>query len=107
MGPSQLSPHKKTAIDKLALAIFTRFSPQDPATRRYSCPQCNANIKDFDTRCNACGTGFPACTFSGRPIIDSGEAARCKACKRSFIKSEARQKRNCALCHQALMSRES
>jgi len=98
----ELPAHKKGAIDKLALAIFTRYSPQDPATRRYTCHACNGAIRDFDTRCGQCGTAYPACTFSGRPILDTAEAGHCKACKRRFIKSEARQKRNCALCHQAL-----
>ena len=69
-----LPQHKKAAIDKLALAIFTRYSPQDPAMRRHSCPQCNASVKDFDTRCGNCGTAFAACVFSGRPIIDTSEA---------------------------------
>jgi len=98
----ELPAHKKAAIDKLALGIFTRYSPQDPATRRYSCPQCHSNIKDFDTRCPSTGTVYPACIFSGKPILDSGEAAQCKKCKRRFLKSEARNKRNCALCHTPL-----
>ena len=98
----KLPPHMKAAVDRLALSIFTRFSPQDPATRRYSCHQCSANVKDFDTRCGACGATFPACTLSGRPILDMSAAGRCKACKRYFIKDEARSKRNCALCHTPL-----
>ena len=102
MGEKDLPAHKKAAVDKLALSIFTRFSPQDPATRRFACHQCNASIKDFDTRCGACGTVFHPCVFSGRPILDPGEEGRCKACKRRFVKSEARQKQNCALCHTPL-----
>ena len=97
-----LPAHKKAAIDKLALSIFTRYSPQDPATRRHSCPQCSANVKDFDTRCGACGTAFPACVFSGRSILDSSESSRCKACKRHYLKADVRQKHNCALCHTPL-----
>lgn len=94
-----LPSHKKVAIDKLALSIFTRFQPADPATRRYSCHQCNANIKDFDTRCGSCGVSFPGCIFSGRPILDAAEAGQCKTCKRRYLKTEARSKRNCGLCH--------
>ena len=102
-----LPEHQKSGIDKLALSIFTRYSPADPATRRFSCPQCQGAIKDFDTRCGHCGHAFPACSFSGRPILDTSEAGKCKTCKRSYLKSEARQKRNCGLCHTPLPGLES
>ena len=104
---SELGPHKKEAVDKLAIAIFTRHQPpQDPATRAHKCPNCSSQIKDFDPRCHACGTAFPACVFSGRPIHDTADAGHCKNCKRRFIKSEARQKRNCGLCHSPLPNME-
>mgnify|MGYP001451385117 CR=1 FL=1 len=56
LSEAELPAHKKEAVDKLALAIFTRYSPQDPATRRYTCHACNGAIRDFDTRCGQCGT---------------------------------------------------
>lgn len=101
---SDLPKHKKTAIDKLALSIFTRHSPQDPTTRPVKCKNasCNASMKDFDTRCGACGTAYPACVFSGRTILDLDDAASCKACKRRFYRVEARSKQNCGLCHTPL-----
>ena len=92
----------QSGIDKLALSIFTRYSPADPATRRFSCPQCQGAIKDFDTRCGHCGHAFPACSFSGRPILDTSEAGACKTCKRRFLTSEAKHKSNCGLCHTPL-----
>ena len=97
-----LPAHKKESIDKLALAIFTKYQPQDPTTRRFGCHACGAAVKDYDARCAACGTNFPCCTFSGRAILDMAEASSCKACKRRFIKAEARNKKNCALCHTPL-----
>ena len=63
-------------------------------------------MKDWDARCGNCGTTFPACVFSGRTIFDTADAGQCKACKRRFLKAEARQKRNCGLCHTPLPSFE-
>ena len=103
----ELPAHKKEAIDQLALAIFSKFQPTDPATRRYGCHSCGQQVRDHDTRCGACGTAFAACVFSGRPILDPGEAASCKTCKRRYYKSEARNKRNCALCHSPLPTKDA
>jgi len=102
MNLKELPAHKKEAIDKLALSIFTRHQPQDPTTRRLSCPQCNAHVKDFDARCGSCGTAFPPCVFTGKSILDTSEAAGCKTCKRRYLKAEARNKSNCGLCHTPL-----
>ena len=63
-------------------------------------------VRDFDARCGSCGTGFPACVFSGRSILDPSEAAKCKGCKRSYYKSEAQRFRNCALCHTPLPTKD-
>jgi len=102
MGEKELPPHKREAIDQLALDIFTKYQPNDPATRRFGCPSCGASCKDYDTRCGACGTAFSCCVFSGRSILDLSEAGSCKACKRRFLLVEAQQKQNCALCHTPL-----
>jgi len=106
---TNLPPHKKEAIDKLALAIFSKIAergggPSDPATRPPKCPQCGTGVKDYDARCSNrdCNATFSACVFSGKSIFDLAEAGNCKTCKRRFLLSEARNKRNCALCHTPL-----
>jgi len=105
---SNLPPHKKEAIDKLALSIFSKIAergggPTDPATRKQPpCHQCGAVVKDYDGRCGSCGTQFPACIFSGRSILDMTEAASCKSCKRRYLVHEVGTKQNCALCHHPL-----
>jgi len=101
---SSLPPHKKEAVDKLALQIFTKYQPNDPATRRFGCHNCGSSVKDYDARCGSCGTSFPCCVMTGRTILDTSESSSCKACKRRFFTSEARTKRNCALCHTPLPS---
>eukprot|EP00966_Prymnesium_polylepis_P185899 4309125-Prymnesium_polylepis.1 len=65
-----LSEHKCTEISKLALTIFSRYTPSDPATRRSSCHNCGAAVKEWDARCGDCGTHFAPCIVSGRSILD-------------------------------------
>ena len=61
-----MSERKAETFNKLALAIFTKHPPKDPAVRQSSCHKCGAAAKDWDARCADCGTHFPACTISGK-----------------------------------------
>jgi len=98
-----LPEHKKAAIAKLALAIFSQYSPADPATKSNSCPnRCRAPIKEWEGRCAECGTQFATCVASGRSILDPDQTSSCRVCKHRFYNSELRSKRNCPLCHSPL-----
>ena len=93
---------KRDKFDELALAIFTKQSPHDPAARKGSCHACGEKVDEWETRCPSCNQAFYPCVFSGRPILDPAEAAKCKACKHRYYKTEARSAANCALCHTPL-----
>jgi len=97
-----LSEHKCTEISKLALTIFSRYTPSDPATRRSSCHNCGAAVKEWDARCGDCGTHFAPCIVSGRSILDPTQALACRVCKHRFYEAEQRSRRHCPLCHAAL-----
>lgn len=83
-----------------------RYPPEDPATRRHSCPHCGQGVRDTDTH-GPCGTALPACVFSGRTILDKDETGRCGGCKRRYLLSAAKGKQNCALCHTPLSKGKS
>lgn len=97
-----LSDIKKAEIRKLALSIFTQYLPADPTTRCADCPNCGSTVKEWDTSCTECGTNFPACVVSGKPLLEPHLSIMCKACKHRFYDAEVRGLRNCALCHTPL-----
>ena len=93
---------KSDEIAKLALSIFTRFSPQDPSQKRTDCPACGDHVKTWDAHCGSCGQSLPACTLTGKAILEPHLTAKCRTCKHSFYETEARGLRNCPLCHAQL-----
>ena len=97
-----LAEHVKRDMAKLALAIFSRYTPNDPAARQESCYNCSAPVREWDARCSDCGTMFAPCVASGRSILDPSQAASCRVCKHRFYESEMRGRRNCPLCHSPL-----
>lgn len=99
---STLSEHKAKQTASLALSIFSRYTPTDPATRRNSCHNCGATVREWDARCGDCGTAFAACVVSGRSILDPTQAATCRVCKHRFYEADHQSRRNCALCHSQL-----
>lgn len=83
----------------LALEIFTKHQPVDPPNKRkYECPECNSEVKDWMTACSDCGAKFPACIVSGRPILNS-KSVQCKVCRHRAIDHEVRTINFCPLCH--------
>ena len=91
---SSLSEAKTKEINKLALSVFTRYTPADPGKSGLSlpCPSCGAGCKEWDAHCAECGTSFPACIVSGKAILEPHLAAQCRACKHRYYESEAREK---------------
>ncbi len=84
----------------LAIKIFMKNRPEDPATRDLKCPsaKCNAKIKDWHSQCPDCGDVFPACVVTGRSIIGP-EYTMCRVCKHKAYTRELKQINNCPLCH--------
>lgn len=97
-----LPEHKAADINKLALTIFSRYTPTDPATRRNGCHTCGATVKEWEVRCGDCGTQFSTCVASGRSILDPAQTCACRVCKHRFYEAEQRNRRNCPLCHAPL-----
>ena len=93
---------RKAEVNKLALAIFTRYAPADPTTRRADCPNCGSRVQDWDAHCGDCGSHFPACVISGKAILEPHLTIMCRSCKHRFYESEVQGLRNCPLCHAPL-----
>jgi WD repeat-containing protein 35 len=53
------------------------------------CPgkNCKEMVSEYDTSCRGCGSNFPACVVSGKPIV-SRNYYRCKACRHKMYESE-------------------
>jgi len=94
--------HKAADIGKLALIIFSRYTPTDPSTRRNGCHNCGVAVTDWDVRCGDCGAQFSACIASGRSILDPAQTIACQVCKHRFYEAEQRGRSNCSLCHSPL-----
>lgn len=62
------TPAQIAETAKLALSIFTRNPPDDPASPPLECPNCDAAITDCDSSCSDCGAFFAACVVSGKPV---------------------------------------
>ena len=63
-----ISEQERSAYEQIALAIFSRHSPQDAASQqRYACPKsgCDGQISEYDTVCSKCGSFYSACIASG------------------------------------------
>ena len=67
---------------ELAIKIFVKNRPEDPATRELKCPsaKCGARVKDWFSHCPECGDHFPACIVTGRAILNADVIA-CGECK--------------------------
>jgi len=91
-------------INKLALSIFTRYTPADPGKTGLSasCPNCGAACKEWDAHCSDCSAHFSACVVSGKAILEPHLTGQCSACKHRYYQSELRGIRHCALCHTSL-----
>eukprot|EP00741_Cyanophora_paradoxa_P024440 tig00022075_g23597.t1 len=48
----ELPQARRKQFEDLALAIFTRFPPQDPRARLMPCPQCDKDVPDYTTTCD-------------------------------------------------------
>lgn len=89
----------------LALSIFMRTRPNDPAGGSITCPTsgCGGLLKPWETSCSMCETSFSTCIASGKPIL-GGEVSRCKVCRHKALVSEIRGRSSCPLCHGALQT---
>ena len=72
------------------------------------CPNCKHEIAKFHTSCENCGTKFPPCIASGKPIGQSlGNVQSipwtCKVCRHKALEKELRGLATCPLCHSMIV----
>lgn len=88
-----LEEKERDEIQTLAVKIFVRHAPVDPAT-----------LLEPYIRCLELGKSYKACTISGRAIMDS-DSVMCKVCRHSCLTHEKTSTNlaNCPLCHAPFM----
>ena len=88
----------------VALSIFSVCNPKNPKAKTIPCPNCKEEVRDFQTNCGNCGTTFPACVASGRPIIEFNQRLyKCKGCSHQSFEHALRGFTTCPLCHTSLI----
>lgn len=102
------SDEERALYEDLAVAIFTKNPPRDPKPSMMKCPgkNCTNSVPDTVTNCSECGSNFPACIASGKPIMEK-IYVQCKNCKHKAIESELQRLRlkHCPLCHAVIKMR--
>jgi len=101
-----LTEEEKTKFEELALNIFGRNPPSDPAdTMRFPCigKTCDAQITEYDINCKYCGSNFQACVATGAPIF-AKDYYKCPICKHKMLHTSISSLsiKHCALCHSKL-----
>lgn len=113
---SDVSDEMRTKFADLALSIFTRNAPRDPASHMLPCPKCGTRINDWNITCSSCNHRLAFCVASGRSIFPEdrnashpyppgtggGETIKCRCCRHRMYSNEVRKLRNCPLCHSRL-----
>lgn len=100
-----LTDEQREAYEALSVSIFSKYPPRDRDNKSINCPNksCTSRVSSISTNCGACGSNFPACIASGRPIHEK-IYVQCKSCKHKAIEDELIRMRakNCPLCHAPL-----
>ena len=102
------SDDERALYEDLEVAIFTKNAPRDQKPTMVKCPgkNCSNTVSDTVTNCSECGSNFPACMASGRPILEK-IYVQCKSCKHKAIESELQRLRlkYCPICHSVIKLR--
>ncbi|CAG5021961.1 unnamed protein product [Parnassius apollo] len=88
-------------FENLAIEIFTRCKPKDAKGNKIDCPNCQANIPDWSTRCS-CGEPVWGCAVSGRALGAAGAAWECATCGARALRHELVLRHSCPMCHAPL-----
>ncbi|KAK7794863.1 hypothetical protein R5R35_002889 [Gryllus longicercus] len=90
---------KRTAYESLAMDVFTKYSPKDSRSNRSECTTCETMIPDICSVCPSCGTRFPICVATGRPLMDMSSVWTCNMCKHCAADQDVNVRQSCPLCH--------
>ena len=97
-----VSDEEREAYEQIALAVFSRHTPQDPVAMKFPCPKksCDAQLTEYETNCSRCGSFFSACIASGQSIL-AKQYYTCKTCKHKALEAELEKLslKHCPLCH--------
>ena len=91
-------------LDTLVIETFKDQVPQDYNTedKKLNCvaKNCTAEIYDFDSYCDTCGSNYGFCVVSGKSIF-SKDYIRCGTCKHKLLKDAIKKTglQFCSLCH--------
>ena len=71
------------------IALFSRHNPVDAPQVKFPCPKkgCDAQVSEYDTNCQRCGSFYSACIASGQSIVVK-EYYTCKTCKHKAMQKE-------------------
>lgn len=86
-------PGAEAAVQNLALKIFTKHSPLDPAALPAAYIDCLEK-----------GTPYTACTATGRLIEGRDRPVVCRVCRYSCLERAVQNLAHCPLCHTPLDS---
>ncbi|CAG9099335.1 unnamed protein product [Plutella xylostella] len=87
--------------ENLAVEVFTRYKPRDPKGTKVNCPNCETGIPDWATSCDSCGSVFPGCAVTARPLGET-VAWRCGQCRHHAARHDLVLRHSCPMCHAAL-----
>lgn len=94
-----ISEAKRVDYEELAVNIFSKHDPNDNRSDRVECFTCEALVSDWCTSCPNCGTHFPPCISSGKPLVNAPEAWLCNICHHCSYPTEITERITCPLCH--------
>jgi WD repeat-containing protein 35 len=102
-----LKADEQQQYKELALNIFIRYSPVDPAVRKFACTNnksCDGEVEEWANYCSECNKQYSACIASGRSLANAtqSELYTCKQCKHRAYDRELRKLQTCPLCHVAI-----
>lgn len=95
----ELTEDQREEYQELAMDIFVKYSPKDSRSNRAECTSCETMIPDWCGSCPSCGTKFPVCIVTGRPLMDLSFLWTCSTCHHRAYEQDVAIKQNCPLCH--------
>ncbi|XP_049861684.1 WD repeat-containing protein 35 isoform X1 [Schistocerca gregaria] len=94
-----ISEAKRQEYEDLAMDIFTKYTPKDSRLNRSECTACETMVPDEFRMCPSCGTKFPSCIATGRPLLDMSSVWTCGVCKHCASEQDMIVRQSCPLCH--------
>ena len=94
-----LTAEAREEYQELAMDIFVKYSPKDSRSNRAECTSCETMIPDWCGVCPSCGTKFPVCIVTGRPLMDLSSVWTCLTCHHRAYEQDVAMRQNCPFCH--------